>query len=62
MRTTRPPFLRWVKRSAVAAALKEVYRAKDADAGAAALDAFAEGPWGEKYRRSPCPGGATGRP
>src|SRR6059058_5993460 len=36
-------------RKAVAAALKEVYRAKDADAGAAALDAFAAGGWGLKY-------------
>lgn len=31
----------------VVAALKEVYRAKDADA--AALDGFAEGPWRTKY-------------
>jgi putative transposase len=36
-------------RKAVAAALKEIYRAKDADAGAAALDPFAEGSWGLKY-------------
>jgi putative transposase len=36
-------------RQAVAAALKEVYRAKDADAGAAALDAFAASGWGLKY-------------
>jgi putative transposase len=36
-------------RKAVAAALKEIYRAKDADAGAAALDAFAAGSWGLKY-------------
>ena len=36
-------------RRTVAAALKEVYKAKDATAGAAALDAFAEGPWGTKY-------------
>jgi putative transposase len=36
-------------RKAVAAALKEVYRAKDADAGAAALDAFAASGWGLKY-------------
>ena len=36
-------------RRAVAAALKEIYRAKDADAGAAALDVFAEGSWGLKY-------------
>ena len=30
-------------------ALRDVYRAKDADAGLAALDAFEAGPWGEKY-------------
>jgi putative transposase len=36
-------------RKAVAAALKEIYRAKDADAGAIALDAFAAGSWGLKY-------------
>src|SRR5919205_2605077 len=36
-------------RKAAAAALKEVYRAKDADAGAAALDAFAASGWGLKY-------------
>ena len=42
-------FVSYKDRKTVAAALKEVYRAKDADAGAAALDAFAEGPWGTKY-------------
>src|SRR3954464_7764839 len=36
-------------RKAVAAALKEIYRGKDADAGAAALEAFATGDWGRKY-------------
>ena len=36
-------------RKAVAAALKEIYRAKDADAGAEALEAFAAGSWGLKY-------------
>jgi putative transposase len=36
-------------RKAVAAALKEVYRAVDAAAGEAALAAFEEGPWGRKY-------------
>lgn len=36
-------------RKAVAAALKEVYRAVDATAGEAALAAFEEGPWGRKY-------------
>src|SRR5512143_2193167 len=36
-------------RKAVAAALKEISRATDADAGQAALDAFSAGPWGQKY-------------
>ena len=36
-------------RRAVAAALKEIYRARDAKAGEEALEAFAEGPWGRKY-------------
>src|SRR3954449_3485649 len=36
-------------RKAVAAALKDVYRAVDAAAGEAALAAFEEGPWGRKY-------------
>jgi putative transposase len=35
--------------SIVAAELKKVYRAKDADVGKAALDAFDAGPWGRKY-------------
>jgi putative transposase len=36
-------------RKAVAAALKQIYKAKDADAGKLALEDFAEGAWGEKY-------------
>ncbi len=36
-------------RKAVAAALKEVYRARTAEAGQAALEAFDAGPWGRKY-------------
>src|ERR671927_89965 len=36
-------------RKAVAAALKDIYRAVDAAAGEAALAAFEEGPWGGKY-------------
>jgi putative transposase len=36
-------------RKAVAAALKGIYRARDAKAGEEALEAFAEGPWGRKY-------------
>ena len=42
-------FVSYKDRKAVAAALKEIYRAKDADAGAAALEAFATGDWGRKY-------------
>ena len=42
-------FVSYKDRKAVAAALREIYRAKDADAGAAALDAFAAGSWGVKY-------------
>ena len=42
-------FVPYKDRKAVAAALREIYRAKDADAGAAALDAFAAGSWGLKY-------------
>jgi putative transposase len=36
-------------RKAVAAALKGIYRATDAEAGRAALDDFADGLWGRKY-------------
>ena len=42
-------FVSYKDRKAVAAALKGIYRAKNADAGSAALEAFAEGPWGRKY-------------
>jgi putative transposase len=42
-------FVPWKDRKAVAVALKEVYRARTAEAGQAALDAFDEGPWGRKY-------------
>src|SRR4051794_35011648 len=41
-------FVSYKDRKAVAAALKDVYRAVDA-AGEAALAAFEEGPWGRKY-------------
>jgi putative transposase len=44
-RTARPS----KDRKAVAAALKEVYRARTAEAGQAALEAFDAGPWGRKY-------------
>jgi putative transposase len=42
-------YVSYKDRKAVAAALKEVYRARDAKAGQEALEAFAEGPWGRKY-------------
>jgi putative transposase len=42
-------FVSYKDRKAVAAALKEVYRARTAELGQAALDAFDEGPWGRKY-------------
>jgi putative transposase len=42
-------FVSYKDRKAVATALREIYRAKDADAGAAALEAFAVGGWGLKY-------------
>ena len=42
-------FVSYKDRKAVAAALKGIYRAKNADAGSTALDAFAEGAWGRKY-------------
>jgi putative transposase len=42
-------YVSYKDRRAVAAALKEVYKARNADAGQAALDAFDEGPWGRKY-------------
>ena len=42
-------FASWKDRKHVAKALRDVYRAKDADAGLAALDVFEAGPWGEKY-------------
>src|SRR3954447_17452634 len=42
-------FVAYKDRKAVAAALKEIYRAVDATAGEAALTAFEDGPWGRKY-------------
>jgi putative transposase len=42
-------FVSWKDREPVAAALKEIYRAIDADAGEAALTAFEDGYWGQKY-------------
>jgi putative transposase len=42
-------FVSYKDRKAVATALKVIYRAKDAEAGHAALDDFAEGQWNKKY-------------
>ncbi len=42
-------FVSYKDRKAVAAALKQIYRAKDAAAGEEELNAFAKGPWGRKY-------------
>ena len=42
-------FVSWADRKPVVPQLRAIYRAKDADAGTAALEAFAAGPWGRKY-------------
>jgi hypothetical protein len=42
-------FVSWKDRKAVAAALKDIYRALDPAAAEAALAAFEAGPWGRKY-------------
>ncbi|GBQ19614.1 transposase [Gluconacetobacter sacchari DSM 12717] len=42
-------FVAWKDRKSVATALKDIYRAVDAEAGKAALAAFAESSWGRKY-------------
>lgn len=42
-------FASWKDRKAIAQALKCVYRAENADAGLAALEAFEESHWGRKY-------------
>lgn len=42
-------FVSYKDRRGVAAALKEIYKASDAQAGAAALEAFAASEWGDKY-------------
>jgi putative transposase len=42
-------FVSYKDRKMVVAALKEIYRATDADAAHQALDAFADGIWGTKY-------------
>jgi putative transposase len=42
-------FASWKERKPVAAALKEVYRAKDADTARQKLEDFDAGPWDQKY-------------
>lgn len=42
-------FTTWKDRKPVAGALKGIYQALDAEAAAAALEAFAGSPWGQKY-------------
>ena len=42
-------FATWKVRKDLAAALRTIYTAPDADLAAAALDQFAEGPWGQRY-------------
>ena len=42
-------FVSYKDRKPIAAALKDIYRALDAVAAEAALTAFEEGPWGQKY-------------
>jgi len=42
-------FATWKVRKELAAALRSIYTAPDADLAAAALDQFAAGPWGQRY-------------
>ena len=42
-------FASWKERKALAKALRPIYSAVNAEAAAAELEAFAEGPWGLKY-------------
>ena len=42
-------FASWKDRKVLSGALKAIYRAKDADAARAALEAFDASPWGQKY-------------
>ena len=46
-------FASWKDRKAIAASLRSIYRAENAQAGLAALEAFEAGPWGEKYPAIP---------
>jgi transposase-like protein len=42
-------FATWKVRKELAAALRTIYTAPDADRAAAALETFADGPWGQRY-------------
>lgn len=42
-------FVSWKQRKALASALKPIYQAPNADTAAAALEDFAQGPWGTQY-------------
>jgi putative transposase len=42
-------FVSWKDRKGLATALKDIYRAPDADAAEKALSAFEQGPWGLRY-------------
>lgn len=42
-------FVSWKDRKPLVPALREIYRAKDADSGLKALEAFEAGDWGRKY-------------
>jgi len=42
-------FVSWKDRKPVMPALRAIYRAKDAEAGRSALEAFESGPWGQRY-------------
>lgn len=42
-------FVSWQDRKPVVPALRAIYRAKDAEAGMKALEAFEAGPWGQRY-------------
>ena len=53
-------FVSYKDRKAVAAALKQIYRAKDAAAGEEELNAFAEGHGAKNTRQLPSPGDAIG--
>lgn len=54
-------FVSFKDRKAVATALKDIYRAIDAQAAEQALDAFEAGVWGQNTRRSARAGAGPGR-